>query len=187
MAARPPAVAPAADAYPDGPVREAVARDGGRCSVCGRPCGEREAWRCREAGPFGDSAGNFSAMCLKCALFLSRGGAAPARYVVHTFDAGRVRWALSRLLVYVAGASLLTFYLFFAALSYHAVFVWTRRNAGDLFGTLAVTIFVVTVAVYLTVAAWRFGRAFVAEARSVQRALQGTVVRAATWRSGSVE
>lgn len=178
---------PAPDTYPDGPVREAVARDGGRCSVCGRPCGEREAWRCREAGPLGDSADNFSAMCLKCALFLSREGVRPAQYVMHFYDAGRLRWVFSRLLVYVGGASLLTFYVMFAVLSYQAIFVWTRRTAGDLFGTVVISIVVVTVACYLVVAVWRFGRSFVAEARAVHRAARGAVVRAATWRSGAAD
>lgn len=172
---------PAPDTYPDGPVREAVARDGGRCSVCGRPCGEREAWRCREAGPLGDSADNFSAMCLKCSLFLSREGVKPARYIMHVYEAGRLRWAFSRLMVYVVGVSLLTFYVFFAVLSYQAVFVWTRRTPGDLFGLLAVSIFVVAVACYVLVALWRFGRAALAELRAIHRA----VFRVATWRSGT--
>lgn len=183
MAARPPAVVPAADAYPDGPVREAVARDGGRCSVCGRPCGEHEAWRCREAGPLGDSADNFSAMCLKCSLFLSREGVKPARYIVHTYGVARLRWAFSRLLVYAGLASFLTYYGMFAVFSYYAVFVWTRQSAWDAFGALVVSIFVVTVGCYVLVGAWRFGRLIAWELRAIHRA----VFRVATWRSGGVE
>lgn len=62
---------------------KAVARHGGLCCLCGRPCGPEDARRHSEPGAFGDGPQNFAAMCRLCRAWLDQGGPAPARYVVH--------------------------------------------------------------------------------------------------------
>jgi hypothetical protein len=72
-----------ADVKPD--ILEAVVkRAASRCCICGRPCGRNDVWRHTEAGPFGDTPENFSAMCPDCVVAQVTKGAAPARYIVHT-------------------------------------------------------------------------------------------------------
>jgi hypothetical protein len=103
---------------PDRPLelmRQAVIRDGHRCSICGRPCSEQEARRHSEPGAFGDSSMNFAAMCYGCQTWLAHGGAKPAQYITHIYDRSEARRRLHKaidngMVVLVIGA-----YLSFAA------------------------------------------------------------------------
>lgn len=172
-----------ASVYPDELVREAVNRDGARCRVCGRPCGDREAWRHSEPDQFGDSAANFSAMCIKCSLFLSQGGVRPARYISYSYDRGRARWLVTRLVVYSLVAMLLTFYVMFSVFTYSVIFRWTNHDSSSAAGTLVISTFVVSVGAYVLIAIWRFGRRAAHEVAVSFRVISRGVV----WRSGTDE
>lgn len=77
-------------------IRQAVIRDGHRCSICGRPCSEDEARRHSEPGAFGDSAMSFAAMCYACQTWLAHEGMKPAQHITHFYDASKARWTLRR-------------------------------------------------------------------------------------------
>ena len=79
-------------------MRQAVIRDGYRCSICGRPCSEEEARRHSEVSAFGDSSMNFAAMCYGCQTWLAHEGAKPAQYITHIYDRSKARQQLQRLM-----------------------------------------------------------------------------------------
>ena len=79
-------------------MRQAVIRDGYRCSICGRPCSEEEARRHSEASAFGDSSMNFAAMCYGCQTWLAHEGAKPAQYITHIYDQSEARLRLRKII-----------------------------------------------------------------------------------------
>lgn len=77
--------------------RNAVARDGGLCVVCGGVCGPEDVRRRCERDPLrGDTAMNFVAMCRACQDFLGKKLPPPARRVYHFYDASRFRRTMRR-------------------------------------------------------------------------------------------
>jgi hypothetical protein len=108
-------------------MRQAVIRDGHRCSICGRPCSEEEARRHSEPGAFGDSSMNFAAMCYGCQTWLAHEGAKPAQYITHIYDQTNLR----RQLRTVADRGIVT--LFITTYVAYAIFAgiviyWTPHN-----------------------------------------------------------
>lgn len=108
-------------------MRQAVLRDGGRCSICGRPCREEEARRHSEASTFGDSSLNFAAMCYACQTWLAHEGAKPAQYITHIYDRFKARQQLQRLIDKGLAIMVIGIYLSYTAFA-AAVMYWTPRN-----------------------------------------------------------
>jgi hypothetical protein len=98
-------------------MRQAVIRDGYRCSICGRPCSEQEARRHSEASAFGDSSMNFAAMCYDCQTWLAHEGAKPAQYVTHIYDQSEARLRLRRIIDDGLAALIIGIYLVYSIFS----------------------------------------------------------------------
>jgi hypothetical protein len=108
-------------------MRQAVIRDGYRCSICGRPCSEEEARRHSEASGFGDNSLNFAAMCYGCQTWLAHEGARPAQYIAHLYDRSKAREQLQRLMDKGLAILVIGMYLSYAVFAV-AVMYWTPRN-----------------------------------------------------------
>jgi hypothetical protein len=105
---------------PDRPLelmRQAVIRDGYRCSICGRPCSENEARRHSEASAFGDSSMNFAAMCYGCQTWLAHEGAKPAQYITHIYDRSKARLQLCSIMDNCHATLVVGVYMAYAILS----------------------------------------------------------------------
>lgn len=122
---------------PDRPlelIRQAVIRDGYRCSICGRPCSEKEARRHSAPNAFGDSAMNFAAMCYGCQTWLAHQGARPAQYITHIYDRSEARLQLH---IIARKAAMILFISTYVAYAIFAVFVmyWTPHNVFTVLGS----------------------------------------------------
>lgn len=125
-------------------MRDAVIRDGHHCSLCGRPCGEEEARRHSEAGPFGDSSRNFAAMCDGCQTWLAHEGVKPARYIVHVYDQTKARRRLRMVIHWGGIASIIAFYSAVAVLGGIAV-LHAPRSTYDIVGLFLLLILAISV------------------------------------------
>jgi hypothetical protein len=148
-------------------IRQAVLRDGHRCSICGRPCSEEEAWRHSEAGAFGDSSMNFAAMCYGCQTWLTHEGARPAQYITHVYDRSKARLRLRRIIDKGLAILVIAIYI---AYSVFAVFVmyWTPHNIFTVIASGALIFYLLYLGTSL-VAGIREGRRDAASADQVRR------------------
>jgi hypothetical protein len=121
-------------------IRQAVIRDGHRCSICGRPCSEKEARRHSEPGAFGDSSMNFAAMCYGCQTWLAHQGARPAQYIVHAYDRSKLQQQLrivaDRAIVILFAGTYTAFAVFAAAIIY-----WTPHNVLTVLASCVLTFY----------------------------------------------
>lgn len=79
------------------PIQVAIARDGGLCVICGRPCASGEARRRIVADLAPDSPMNWVAMCHPCQEALAGRLPPPARYVYHMHNITKIRRQLYEL------------------------------------------------------------------------------------------
>lgn len=107
-------------------LREAVARDGYRCVVCGRPCQDHDARRRIDAGALGDTPDNWSAMCAPCRVWLDGKAPPPARYIAHIHDARRLRRIARKVVGY--GAILLAVAVLMALGAMAGWLIYTSRH-----------------------------------------------------------
>jgi hypothetical protein len=115
-------------------MRQAVIRDGYRCSICGRPCSEEEARRHSEASAFGDSSMNFAAMCYGCQTWLAHEGAKPAQYITHIYDQSKVRMRLRHILDDGLAILVIGIYVAYAIFAF-TIMYWTRHDDFAVFGS----------------------------------------------------
>jgi hypothetical protein len=146
-------------------IRQAVLRDGHRCSICGRPCSEAEAWRHSEAGGFGDSSMNFAAMCYGCQTWLAHEGAKPAQYITHVYDRSKARLRLHRIVDDGMAVLVIGTYLAYSFFAIYIIYL-TPHNA---FGVLISGIVIFGV-LYLGISILDGIRRGRANRRAIQRA-----------------
>ena len=108
-------------------MRQAVIRDGYRCSICGRPCSEEEARRHSEASAFGDSSLNFAAMCYGCQTWLAHEGAKPAQYITHIYDRSKAKLQLRIIAKKAAMILFISMYIAYAILCCHCYVLDTTQ------------------------------------------------------------
>jgi hypothetical protein len=120
-------------------IRQAVIRDGHRCSICGRPCSEEEARRHSEPGAFGDSSMNFAAMCYGCQTWLAHEGARPAQYITHIYDRSEVRLRLRKIMDDGLAALIIGTYLVYSIFAAYIMYL-TPHNAFSVLAS-GITIF----------------------------------------------
>jgi hypothetical protein len=115
-------------------MRQAVIRDGYRCSICGRPCSEEEARRHSEASAFGDSSMNFAAMCYGCQTWLAHEGAKPAQYITHIYDRSKANLQLHIIAKKAAMILFISMYIAYASFAV-TVMYWTPHNVLTVLGS----------------------------------------------------